>query len=385
MYRTVLPVFFLCLLVLPAGCNGSGGVSTGDAVSHEVDVVLSGLAHPWGIAFLPGQGNLALVTERPGRLNLVDIGRGERREIAGLPEIAATGQGGLLDVALHPDFGDNRFVYISYSAAGEIPNRYATHVSRGRLDIDEGRLSEVEVLIVAEPFAGTNAHFGSRLVFDRENRLYITSGDRRRRDSAQDLASLHGKTLRIADDGSIPEDNPFAGSEDAHPAIFSFGHRNAQGMAIHPETGRIWQNEHGESGGDEINILVAGGNFGWPIATYGREYSDGSSIGVLPPEHAGTIDPVHHWAPDAFPPSGMAFYRGEAFPGWRGDLFVGGLRERYLARFEIDGSELVLAERLLEDRGWRIRDVKENPADGFLYVLVDAPNAPLARIRPASK
>jgi aldose sugar dehydrogenase len=374
---------FICLFfLLPAGCNGSSSDSGDGTHSYRVDEVLSGLEHPWGMVFLPGDNNMALVTERPGRLNLVNLDSGERFEITGLPQIAASGQGGLLDVALHPDFQDNNLVYFTYSAVSGETGQYATHVSRARLDITGERLSDVELLLVAEPFADSNAHFGSRLVFDNRQLLYVSSGDRRNRDSAQDLSSLHGKTLRINDDGTIPDDNPFVNTEGAHPAIFSYGHRNAQGMAVHPETGEIWQNEHGERAGDEINILVKGGNFGWPIATYGREYSDGTPIGVLPPEHETTIDPVHYWENGAFPPSGMAFYQGEAFSAWQGDLLVGGLREGYIIRFEVTGNEVIETERLLEDRGWRIRDVRVNPADGLIYVLVDASSAPIVRISP---
>jgi aldose sugar dehydrogenase len=382
---TTRSVIFVCaLFFLAAGCNESESSSTDPAASYRVDTVLTGLEHPWGMIFLPDAAHLALVTERPGRLNLVDITRGSRTRITGLPPIAAAGQGGLLDVALHPDFDNNGLVYLSYAAAGESRGQLATHVCRGRLDADRTALADVEVILVAEPFAGTDAHFGSRLVFDGQKRLYVTSGDRRDRHSAQDLTSLHGKTLRINDDGSIPEDNPFVDTEGVHPAIYSYGHRNSQGMARHPETGEIWQSEHGESGGDEINILVKGANFGWPIATYGREYASGRTIGALPPERDDTINPIYHWETDAFPPGGIAFYTGDAFKNWRGNLFVGGLRERCLARFEINGRRLVKAECLLKDRGWRIRDVRVNPADGFLYVLVDAENAPLVKIMPGS-
>lgn len=384
MYRMLTGFVFLWIMIfMPAGCTGNGHENVESIEHYHVDEILTGLEHPWGIVFLPGDDNLALLTERPGRLSFVDIDQRTRTGISGIPEVAATGQGGLLDVAVHPEFEENRLVYLSYAAEGDESGRYATHVARGRIDIENNRLSDVEVLLVAEPFSPSNAHFGSRLVFDAENRLYVTSGDRRDRYSAQDLEKLHGKTLRINDDGSIPPDNPFADSEDAHPAIFSYGHRNAQGMARHPETGEIWQNEHGEYGGDEINILESGANFGWPVATYGREYTDQSDIGVLPPDDAETVNPVYYWAEsDGCPPSGMAFYQGEAFEGREGDLFVGALRDRYLARFEVSGRELFKAEHLLENRGWRIRDVRVNPADGLIYILVDSPDAPLVRISP---
>lgn len=384
MYQTIVSLFVSLLFVLlPVGCNGYSNDTSDGKTNYQVEEILTGLEHPWGIIFLPGEGNLALLTERSGRLNLVDIDERTLTEISGTPEAAATGQGGLLDLAVHPEFEKNRLVYLSYAASGDQPGQYATHVGRGRLDIGENSLSDFEVLLIATPFAVTNAHFGSRLIFDDENRLYITSGDRRERDSAQDLTSLHGKTLRIHDDGTIPQDNPFVDAEGAHPAIYSYGHRNAQGMAIHPETGEIWQNEHGEFAGDEINVLEKGGNFGWPIATYAREYSDQSEIGVFPPEHNKTVEPVYYWVEnDGLPPSGMTFYQGEAFEGWRDNLFIGALRDQYIVRFELNGMDLFKKERLLENRGWRIRDVRVNPEDGFLYVLVDAPDAPLIRIRP---
>ena len=384
MVRYIPAIIVALFVLLPAGCSHSA--ETGDSnFSYRVETVSDGLEHPWGMVFLPGENDLALVTERPGRLNLVDLGSGSRIPVSGLPKIAAAGQGGLLDVALHPAFDDNRFVYLSYAAAGAASGQLATHVCQGRLDVRAATISDVTVLIVAEPFVSESAHFGSRLVFDNQNRLYVTTGDRRNRDSAQDLTRLHGKTLRIGDDGAIPPDNPFVGHGYAHPAIFSYGHRNSQGMAVHPETGEIWQNEHGQRGGDEINILVKGGNFGWPIATYSREYATRRPIGVLPPEHEETVDPIYYWENSGFPPSGMAFYTGDAFEKWQGNLFVGGLRERCLARFEVTGRTVAQAECLLADRNLRIRDVRVNPADGFLYVLVDARQAPLIRIRPASR
>ena len=382
MFRYYPAIIAALLVLMQAGC-GSSGETGGVHLSYRVETVSDGLEHPWGMVFLPGENNLGLVTERPGRLNMIDLQNGARVSVDGLPEIAAAGQGGLLDVALHPAFEDNRLIYLSYSAAGTTPGRLATHVCRGRLDIAAATITDVEVLIVAGPFADEPAHFGSRLVFDDQNRLFVTSGDRRNRDSAQDLSSLHGKTLRINDDGAIPPDNPFVEHDYAHPAIFSYGHRNAQGMAVHPETGEIWQNEHGQRGGDEINVLVKGGNFGWPIATYSREYATRRTIGVLPPEHEETVDPVYYWENSGFPPSGMAFYTGDAFENWQGNLFVGGLRERCLARFEVTGRTVVHSECLLADRNFRIRDVRVNPADGFLYVLVDDRQAPLLRIRPA--
>ncbi len=388
MYRAPRTLGMVIALAVLGGCLHSGdgnGRPEQPPGDFEVEEVAQGLEHPWALAFLPGDESRALVTERPGRLLLLDLDDGTGNEVTGVPNVAAVGQGGLLDVALHPDFANTPWVYLTYSSEGE-PGEYATHVGRGRLNSESLELEDFEVLHVATPFTSGNGHFGSRMVFDEHWRLYVTVGDRRNRDSAQDLGSHHGKTLRLAEDGSIPSDNPFVADDDAKHAIFSYGHRNSQGMAVHPETTRIWQHEHGEQAGDEINILEAGGNFGWPIATYAREYGSGEPIGDLPPDNPDTVDPIHYWEDDAFPPSGMAFYFGEAFPDWRGDLFIGGLGDReYLARFTLNGEHVREEERLLEDRGWRIRDVRVNPHDGNIYVLIDDSDAPLIRLVPADE
>ncbi|MFV8836734.1 PQQ-dependent sugar dehydrogenase [Aquisalimonas sp.] len=395
----------LRLVALPAGASliaactlwaGSTAVATEDVeepVDYEVDVVTDGLDTPWSLTFLPGQDvDQALVTERPGRLLLVDLASGEARTVSGTPAVAAVGQGGLLDVVLHPRFADGeRWVYLTYSAENEGGSGYATHLGRGRLSDDGAALRDFEVLYVAEPFGSNNGHFGSRLVFDDDDRLYMTTGDRRDLDSPQDLRSNWGKTLRFNADGSVPDDNPFVDDDDALDAIYTYGHRNSQGMAIHPETGAIWQNEHGQQDGDEINrIDQPGGNYGWPIATYGVQYGSGTRIGDLPHERDDTVNPVYYWdgtrydhGQSGFPPSGLAIYAGAAFPEWEGDLLMGNLRHRYLARFEMDGGEVVNEYRLLADRGWRIRDVRVHPDSGDVYVLVDQADAPLVRLRPA--
>ena len=365
------------------GCFGDSNDQGGGPVDFTVQEVAGGLERPWGLAFLPDDPGLALVTERPGRLNLVGLNDGTVQQVDGVPEVAAVGQGGLLDIALHPDYPNSPWVYLTYAAEGD-DGGYATHVGRGRLDVENRTLEDFEVLHVATPFTGNNGHFGSRIVFDSDWRLYVTVGDRRDRHAAQDLGSHHGKTLRLTDDGSIPADNPFVDDDDALDAIFSYGHRNAQGMAVHPETGRIWQNEHGQRAGDEINILEKGGNFGWPIATYGLEYDTGEPIGVLPPDDENTVNPVYYWEGQAFPPSGIAFYDADTFPEWRGSLFVGGLGRQYLARFSLNGELPREEDRLLQGRDWRIRDVRVNPHDGTVYLLVDASDAPLVRLAPVS-
>ena len=361
----------LALLTLVAGCGNTPEAQPQvDPDSYQVETVHEGLDHAWGLTFLP-DGDL-LVTERPGRLNRIS---GDQRQlISGTPEVATRGQGGLLDVALHPEFENNRLVYLSY--AGACDGGAATHVGRGQLE-DE-RLTGFEVLLVAEPCVSGGRHFGSRLVFDDEGYLFITTGDRGNRDSAQDLSSLHGKTLRILDDGRIPADNPFVDQAQAHDAIWSYGHRNAQGMTVHPETRELWLHEHGPRGGDEINLPRPGLNFGWPLATFGREYV-GGSIGEEPPVE-GMEPPLHHWTPSPAP-SGMAFYTGEAFPDWQGDLFIGALAHHRLLRLNMADGEVTGEEVLLEEQGWRIRDVRDGP-DGYLYVLIDDRDAPLVRLIP---
>ena len=383
----VIPVISVLVLVL-AACEPRANAEE-DAPAHEVETLAEVFDHPWGMAFLPGDGRL-LVTERPGRLQLVDRESASVQEVSGVPEVDARGQGGLLDVALHPEFEEVPWLYLTWAGRND-EGLTATYLGRALLDLEVPALSDLEVLHVAGPHVDSTAHYGSRIVFDEGNRLYVTVGDRGFKDFgpehvSQDLTNYLGTTLRLNDDGSIPPDNPFVDDESARDAIYSYGHRNAQGMAIHPETGEVWQNEHGERNGDEVNVIEAGGNYGWPIATYGVDYRTGAEIGVLPPEHPDTIDPVYYWDqghPEGFPPSGFAFYDGEAFTQWQGDAFMGNLAHRYLGRFTVDGREVEMAERLLDGQGWRIRDVAVGPDNGFLYILIDGSNVPLIRLRPA--
>lgn len=338
----------------------------------QVETLTEDLEHPWAVAFLPG-GDI-LVTERPGSLLRLNAQGGERREVSGVPEVVARNQGGLLDVVPHPDFAKNRWIYLTW-AGGENDGN-ATHLGRGRLNGTE--LTDFEVLHVTTPFVDSGHHFGSRIVFDGEGHVFFTVGDRGQRDRAQDVNDHNGSVLRVNEDGSIPEDNPFVGRDDAKDAIFSYGHRNAQGAALHPETGRLWIHEHGPRGGDEINLPVAGENFGWPEQTYGREYSGPE---IAPDEVEGMAGPIHYWVP-SIAPSGMAFYTGDKFPEWQGDLFIGALAMTHIAHLELDGEEVVNEEQLLADRGWRIRDVRQGP-DGYLYFVTDAGNGRLARLVPA--
>jgi glucose/arabinose dehydrogenase len=294
--------------------------------------------------------------------------------VSGVPEVAAAGQGGLLDVALHPRFRDNRLVYLSYAGKGR--GGTGTEVARGRLS--EGRLEDLEILYAVRPKSRGGRHFGSRLVFDAQGRLYVTAGERGDPDRAQDPGDAAGSVIRLTEDGAVPPDNPFVDRVGARPEIFSIGHRNPQGLARHPETGRIWEVEHGPRGGDEVNVIEAGVNYGWPVITYGMSYA-GFPIGEGS-EKSGMAQPVTYWVP-SISPSGMAFYTGAAFPAWRGNLFVGALSGELLVRLELDGERVVREERLLEELGERIRDVRQGP-DGFLYLLTDAPDGALLRLEP---
>jgi aldose sugar dehydrogenase len=365
------------LAVILAGCATeplpAQGVQQSEHHAYRVATVVDGLEHPWGLAFLPG-GDM-LVTERPGRLRLIRDGRLVAEPIVGVPEVWARGQGGLLDVALHPDFASNRLVYLSYSKPG--PDGATTAVIRGRLE--DGRLSGTEEVIETRAWGTRGQHFGSRLAFDRDGYLFISLGDRGEMQRAQDLTDHAGTTLRVHDDGRVPADNPFVGRSDALPEIFTYGNRNGQGLLVHPETNQVWQNEHGPRGGDEINLLLPGRNYGWPVVSYGINYN-GTPITDLTHKD-GMEQPLHYWVP-SIATSGMTVYDGDRFPAWRGDVFVGGLAGQVLARVRFDGTRQVGEERLFENSG-RVRDVRTGP-DGYIYLLIDAPSAPLLRLEPAS-
>ncbi|MET0047065.1 MAG: PQQ-dependent sugar dehydrogenase [Sedimenticola sp.] len=344
------------------------------AAEFRVVPLVKGLEHPWGMAFLP-DGRI-LVTERPGQLRLIDNNRLLPEPVGGLPEIAARGQGGLLDVALHPDYEDNGWVYLAYSAPGD--GGIGTEVGRGRLQ--GNRLVEWQRLFRLLPKSGTGYHFGSRLVFDRAGYLYITLGDRGERKRAQQLDDHAGSIIRLHDDGRVPVDNPFVKSNDARPEIYSYGHRNPQGAILHPQSGRLWIHEHGPQGGDEINVIAPAINYGWPVISYGAEYGIGIPVGEGT-HKPGMAQPIYYWDP-SIAPSGMMFYTGDRFPQWKDNLFVGSLKFQLLVRLEVEGEKVLQEERLLKGELGRIRDVRNGP-DGYIYLLTDSPNGQLVRLEPA--
>ena len=344
--------------------------------SVKLTEVASGLQNPWSLAFLP-DGRM-LVTERPGRLRIVGRDGSVSAPIAGVPEVHARGQGGLLDVALSPNFADDKLIVFSY--AEPTAGGARTAVARARLDADGLRLEEVRRIFAQNEDPSGNHHWGSRLVFARDGTLFITLGDRfHSRERAQALDSHLGKVVRIAIDGSVPADNPLIGRSDARPEIWSWGHRNVQGAALHPQTGELWTHEHGPQGGDEINRTRAGLNYGWPEVTYGREYVTGRKIGAGEARE-GVEPPVLQFTP-SIAPSGMAFYTGDVFPQWKGNLFVGALKFQLVARVVLEGDRVVHEERLFAELGRRIRDVRQGP-DGHLW-LVDETEGRILRLDPA--
>jgi aldose sugar dehydrogenase len=334
----------------------------------KVETVTTGLSHPWGLAFLP-DGRM-LVTERSGTLRLVSKDGKLSPPLSGVPQVVVAGQGGLLDVAIDPDFKSNNLVYLTYSEPGE--GGASTAVARGKLG--ESGLEGVEVIFRQEPKVQGGNHFGSRLVFAPDGKLFVTLGERFTFAPAQDLTNDLGKIVRINPDGSVPNDNPFVGRKDARPEIWSYGHRNPQGAAIHPETGKLWENEFGPRGGDELNIPQAGANYGWPVVSWGNHYT-GEDI-PDPPTHPEFADATYHWNP-VISPSGTTFYTADAIPAWKGNLLIGGLSEQAIVRLTLDGEKVVGEERI--PMGARIRDVVQGP-DGAVYALTDEGNGKILRL-----
>ncbi|QVM89674.1 PQQ-dependent sugar dehydrogenase [Pseudomonas entomophila] len=341
-----------------------------------VSTLAEGLRNPWALAFLP-DGKGMLVTERPGNLRVVSTDGKVGPPLSGVPKVWGEGQGGLLDVVLSPDFAKDRTVYLSFAEVGN-DGKAGTAVGRGQLSQDQARIEHFTVIFRQQPKLSEGNHFGSRLVFDRDGYLFIALGENNQRPTAQDLDKLQGKIVRLLPDGEIPKDNPFVGRDNVRPEIWSFGHRNQQGAALNPWTGKLWTHEHGPRGGDEINIPEPGKNYGWPIATHGINYS------LLPIPEAkgkhvdGMVDPHHVWekSPGI---SGMAFYDSPAFKAWDHNLFIGALASQELIRLQLEGDKVVHEERLLGELKARIRDVRVGP-DGYLYVLTDATDGALLKV-----
>ncbi|WP_158783164.1 PQQ-dependent sugar dehydrogenase [Pantoea sp. BAV 3049] len=360
-----------CLL---AGCLLLGQQAL--AASVTVEQLQKGLDHPWAVAFLPDNQGL-LITERSGQLRRWQAGKGLSPPIGGVPKVWAHRQGGLLDVALAPDFAQSRHVYLSYTEA-DSAGRAGGVVGYGTLNKENSQLSDFKVILQQEPKLSSGANLGSRLAFDRQGSLWIAFGDNFQAESAQNTEALTGKIIRLNADGSIPKDNPFVGKKNARAEVWSYGMRNPQGLALNPWTSEMWETEHGPRGGDEVNIPRKGMNYGWPIATWGIDYSGekvpGSKGGKVP----GTEQPVFYWKVSPAV-SGMAFYDSDRFSEWKNSLFVGALKEKSLIHLTVNGEHLVEKERLLKDRGERIRDVRTGP-DGYLYVLTDDSDGKLLKV-----
>jgi glucose/arabinose dehydrogenase len=382
--RRLTPLL-LALWIPAAGCSPRGGPLTpvGDvpeARGWRAETLVSGLEHPWGIAWLPDGS--ALVTERPGRLRLMREGALDPTPISGLPQVLSYGQGGLLDVALHPRFEENREVYLTLTEGTQDSNR--TALARGRLA--EGRLEGTEILFRNADAKSDGQHFGSRLLWLPDGSLLMSIGDggnppisfqgENIRNQAQRIATHFGKVLRLTDDGKPHPGNPFRDQAGTRPEIWTLGHRNIQGLALDPESGRVWANEHGSRGGDELNLIVGGNNYGWPAVTYSLEYW-GPRISEET-SRPGMADPKRVWTPSKAP-SGLAYYTGDRYPGWRGNLFSGALKFGQIRRLTLDGDRVVGEEKLTI--GARVRDVRQGP-DGYLYVLTDEENGRFLRILP---
>ncbi|MEY3746896.1 MAG: hypothetical protein RL194_355 [Pseudomonadota bacterium] len=354
-------LLFICLSTMVYRPAQAEEIISAGTEKIRINVLTDKLNAPWGMAFLP-DGRI-LVTEKSGQLRMIENGKLLPQPVAGAPKVVDSGQGGLLDVALHPQYAQNGWIYLSYSARGA--DGVGTEVMRAKL---QGMsLTGSEVVFSQSPKISGGNHFGSRIVFDREGYLYITMGDRGDKDRAQRLEQHIGKVVRLYDDGRVPADNPFAGKSEALPEIFSLGHRNVQGAAVHPASGKIWTHEHGPQGGDEINILAPATNYGWPVITYGVNYFIGTKIGEGT-HKTGMAQPLYKWVP-SIAPSGMTFYTGDAYPGWKNSLFIGSLKFQMLVRLTLDGDKVTKEERLLQGIG-RVRDVRQGP-DGLLYLLAD--------------
>ncbi|WP_049723372.1 PQQ-dependent sugar dehydrogenase [Gilvimarinus polysaccharolyticus] len=372
--RTLAAIGLAALLAAPLDAKT---IINSERANFAIEIVAEGLKNPWGMAFLP-DGSV-LVSERAGNLRLVSTEGKVSSALKGLPELYAAGQGGLLDVAIDPDYANNGRIYFSYSEPSRDGKTNSTAVASARIKGD--RLTDVTRIFSQQPKVKSSAHFGSRLVFARDGTLFITLGDRySHKDDAQTLDNHHGKVVRINTDGSVPADNPFVNSKGALPEIWSYGHRNMQGATIHPQTGALWSGEHGAQGGDEINIDVGGVNYGWPVITYGENYGGGKIGEGFKKE--GMAAPIYYWLP-SLATAGLTFYTGDQFPDWQGDMFVASLKAQTLSRLDIEGERVLHEERLLKNElGKRLRHVVQGP-DGYLYLLTDDPNGAIVRLVPA--
>ena len=343
--------------------------------AFRISSLVTGLENPWSVAFLP-DGRF-LITERAGRLRLVSSDfKLDPKPIDGLPEVVSHGQGGLFDVVLHPQYAQNGWIYWAYNAPG--PGGWGTALARGKLQ--DQRMTDVQVLFSMQPKTRSGFHFGGRIVFDQAGFVYLTLGDRGDKDRAQKLDDHAGSVIRLHDDGRVPDNNPFVKRAGALAEKWTLGNRNMQGAALHPQTGELWTHEHGPQGGDELNVMRSGLNYGWPVITYGVNYGLGTKIGEGQ-EKPGMVQALKVWVP-SIAPSGMAFVSGSQFPQWQGSLLIGALRGQMLVRLTLDGEKVVSEERLFQGRPGRIRDVRMGP-DGLVYLLTDDVQGALLRIEPA--
>jgi len=341
-----------------------------EKLNYKIDTIAIGLDNPWGLTFLPN--NDLLVTERDGEIRIIREGKLLDQKISGVPEVFAKGQGGLFEIQLHPNYESNGWLYLSYAAPGKGGGN--TAIMRAKLG--GFNLINKEVIFQAEPFVNGGNHFGGRMEFDRDGFLYFSVGERGNKANAQNLKNHAGKVHRIKDDGTVPAENPFVHDSQAKHEIFTYGNRNPQGMAIHPQTGEIWTHEHGPMGGDEINVIRPGLNFGWPEATFGKNY-DGSTITEFTSKE-GMADPLHYWVP-SIAPCGMSFVTSDVYKGWKGNLLVGSLKFSYVARLELDGEKVTHEEKLIENIG-RVRAITQGP-DGYIYISTESPGM-VVRIVP---
>jgi glucose/arabinose dehydrogenase len=373
-YRSLL-IILMCMSCHLSWAQDKQQLIHSEKHSFRIVPLLAGLENPWSIAFLP-DGSM-LITERAGRLRLVTQDfKLDPKPIDGLPEVIANGQGGLFDVVLHPQHAQNGWIYWAYNAPGT--GGWGTALARGKLQGQ--RMTEVQVLFSMQPKTRSAHHFGGRIVFDAAGMVYLTLGDRGDKDRAQKLNDHAGSVIRLHDDGRVPNDNPFVQRAGALPEKWTLGHRNMQGAAINPQTGELWTHEHGPQGGDEVNVIRPGLNYGWPVVTYGVNYGLGTKIGEGQSK-PGMVQPLQVWVP-SIAPSGMAFVSGSQFSQWRGSMLVGALRGQMLVRLTLEGDKVLSEERLFQGRPGRIRDVRMGP-DGLVYLLTDDPQGALLRLEPA--